>query len=59
MKGSKAKDIRKLCAEFGLDKAQYRYYKKAYKSLPHWRRNTYVEELRTVLTELRKQYGNI
>ena len=59
MNSSKAKEIKKLCAEFGLGKVQYKYYKKAYKSLPHWRRNTYVEELRTVLTELRKEYGKI
>ena len=59
MNSSRAKEIRKVCTEFGLNKAQYRYYKKAYKSLPHWRRNTYVEQLRTVLTELRKEYGNI
>ena len=59
MKGSKAKEIRKLCAEFGLNKRQYRDYKNIYKSLPCWRRANYIEELRGVLTALREQYGKI
>tara|TARA_R110000824_G_scaffold7349_2_gene33059 strand:+ start:1498 stop:1677 length:180 start_codon:yes stop_codon:yes gene_type:complete len=59
MRGSKAKEIKKLCAEFGLNKRQYRDYKKIYKSLPYWRRSHYIDELRSVLTALREQYGKI
>ena len=59
MNNSKAKEIKKICIEFGLNKRQYRDYKKIYKSLPQWRRATYIENLRQVLTELRDQYGKI
>jgi hypothetical protein len=57
MKSSKAKEIKKVCSEFGLNKRQYRDYKKVYKSLPQWRRATYIQELRGVLTALREEYG--
>tara|TARA_R110000824_G_scaffold93267_2_gene225709 strand:- start:3958 stop:4137 length:180 start_codon:yes stop_codon:yes gene_type:complete len=59
MNNSKAKEIRKICIEFGLNKRQYKDYKKIYKSLPQWKRSSYLEQLRQVLTELRDQYGKI
>ena len=59
MKSSKSKEIKKICDEFGLNKRQYRDYKKIYKSLPHLRKASYIDNLRHVLTELRKEYGNI
>ena len=59
MNGSKSKEIKKICAEFGLTKRQYKDYKKVYKSLPHWKRNAYLEQLRQILRELRDQYGKI
>ena len=59
MNNSKAKEIKKLCVEFGLNKRQYKDYKKIYNSLPYWRRGTYIEQLRQVLTELRDQYGKL
>tara|TARA_R110002051_G_scaffold201507_1_gene268271 strand:+ start:2467 stop:2646 length:180 start_codon:yes stop_codon:yes gene_type:complete len=59
MNNSKAKEIKKLCVEFGLNKRQYKDYKKIYNSLPCLRRGTYIEQLRQVLTELRDQYGKI
>lgn len=59
MKSSKSKEIKKICDEFGLNKRQYRDYKKIYNSLPHSDKESYTENLRHILTELRKQYGNI
>lgn len=59
MNNSKAKELKKLCAEFGLSKRQYKDYKKIYKSLPQWKRSNYIKQLRGILTELREQYGKI
>jgi len=59
MNNSKAKEIKKICVEFGLNKRQYRDYKNIYKSLPQRKRSSYLEQLRRVLTELRDQYGKI
>ena len=59
MKSSKAKAIKKICDEFGLNKRQYRDYKKIYNSLPPWSRATYIDNLRQVLTALREEYGKV
>ena len=59
MKSSKAKAIKKICDEFGLNKRQYRDYKKIYNSLPQCRRATYIDNLRQVLTALREEYGKV